>query len=149
MMLYRMQNKRFADVGLRDVKQILDQVKEEFVYYPDKTGKLDDWGKALLGVGKYGSQELMLRKYISGDFDYVKEFQNRQIKLTRDLYNLARFSMGKAFISSPSPATNPIPKPETPENTEIPGSTHQGSCPICFAYLDETTGKCPICEPVI
>ena len=36
MMLYRITNKKYADVKLRDVKQLLDQVKEEFVYYPDK-----------------------------------------------------------------------------------------------------------------
>jgi hypothetical protein len=149
MLLYRIQHKKFYDVGLRDVKQILDQVKEEFVYYPDKTGKLDDWGKALLGVGKYGSQELMLRKYISGDFDYVKEFQNRQIELTRDLYNLARLSMGEAFISSPSPATSPISFAPDAQITDNPVSTHNSQCPVCFAFIDKTTGKCPICAPVI
>ena len=149
MLLYRIQNKKFYSVGLRDVKQLLDQVKEEFVYYPDKTGTLDNWGKHLLGIGKYGSQELMLRKYISGDFDYVKEFQNRQIELTRDLYNLARFSMGEAFISSPSPVSEPISALETPVSSETPIQTQQTQCPTCFSYIDKTTGKCPICEPVI
>ena len=149
MMLYRMQNKRFKDVALRDVKQILDQVKEEFVYFPSKIGTLNDWGKMLLGKGKYGSQELMLRKYISGDFEYVNNFQLRQIELTKDLYNLARFSMGEAFISSPSPITSPISTQETALPSEIPGIPVNKQCPVCFAYLDKTTGKCPICGPAI
>lgn len=149
MMLYRMQSKKFKDIALRDVKQIMDQVKEEFVYFPSKVGTLDDWGKMLLGRGKYGSQELMLRKYISGDFDYVNSFQLRQIELTRDLYNLARFSMGEAFISQPSPVTSPISTQETPETTENPGPGPQTQCQTCFAYLDKTTGKCPICEVAI
>jgi len=149
MMLYRMQNKRFKDVGLRDVKQLLDQVKEEFVYFPSKIGTLNNWGKMLLGKGKYGAQELMLRKYISGDFEYVKDFQLRQIELTRDLYNLARFSMGEAFISSPSPVSAPISTLETPVIPETPGIQVNKQCPVCFAYLDKTTGKCPICAPAI
>lgn len=149
MMLYRITNKKFYDIKLRDVKQILDQVKEEFVYYPDKRGTLDDWGKMLLGRGKYGSQELMLRKYISGDFDYVNNFQLRQIEITRDLYNLARFSMGEAFISSPSPAASPISTPETPISPETPIQTQQTQCPTCFAFIDKATGKCPICAPAI
>ena len=149
MMLYRITNKKFYNVVLRDVKQILDQVKEEFVYYPDKTGTLNDWGKLLLGRGKLGSQELMLRKYIQGDFDYVNSFQLRQIELTRDLYNLARFTMGEAFISSPSPITSPISTPETPVLPETPGIQVNKQCPVCFAYLDKTTGKCPICGPAI
>lgn len=149
MMLYRITNKKFYDIKLRDVKQLLDQVKEEFVYYPDKTGTLNDWGKALLGRGKYGSQELMLRKYISGDFDYVNNFQLRQIEITRDLYNLARFSMGEAFISTPSPITSPILTPETPELAETPVLAQQKQCPTCFAFIDKATGKCPICAPAI
>jgi len=149
MMLYRITNKKYYNVELRDVKQILDQVKEEFVYYPDKKGTLDDWGKMLLGKGKYGSQELMLRKYISGDFDYVKAFQERQIELTRDLYNLARFSMGEAFISHSSPVSAEISPIPTSESVKIPESQTRKQCPVCFAYIDKTTGKCPICEPTI
>jgi len=145
MMLYRIQSKKWFDIKLRDVKQILDQVKEEFVYYPDKTGTLDDWGKMLLGRGKYGDQELMLRKYISGDFDYVQNFQLRQIELTRDLYNLARYSMSEAFIVQSSPVSaeiSPIPGLESAETTTQQG---QKICPVCKAYNPLSASVCEIC----
>jgi len=149
MMLYRIQNKAFAQVGMRDVKQLLDQVKEEFVYYPDKKGTLDDWGKMLLGRGKYGAQELMLRKYISGDFEYVQNFQIRQIELTRDLYNLARYSMGEAFISSPTPVSTEISPILAPESIETPGIQGKKTCPICKAYNPLSASVCEICGAAI
>ena len=34
-MLYRMFSEKWADIDLKDVKQLLDQVKEEFVYFVD------------------------------------------------------------------------------------------------------------------
>ena len=149
MMLYRKISKAFYNVGLRDVKQIMDQVKEEFVYFPSKIGTLDDWAKMLLGRGKYGSQELMLRKYIAGDFNYVNAFQLRQINITRELYNLARFVSQEAFIVHSNPITNPIPTQENPIISETPISTQQSQCPVCFSYIDKTTGVCPICKPPI
>jgi len=149
MMLYRITNKKFYNVALRDVKQILDQVKEEFVYYPDKKGTLDDWGKMLLGRGKYGAQELMLRKYISGDFEYVQNFQIRQIELTRDLYNLARYSMGEAFIPQSSPVSVPISTQETANPTETPGIPGSKTCPVCKAYNPLSASVCEICGTAI
>ena len=149
MMLYRITNKKFYDIALRDVKQILDQVKEEFVYYPDKKGKLDDWGKMLLGRGKYGAQELMLRKYISGDFEYVQNFQIRQIELTRDLYNLARYSMGEAFIPQSSPVSAEISPISTPESIETPGIAGKKTCPVCKAYNPTNISICEICGAAI
>ena len=149
MMLYRITNKKFYDIALRDVKQILDQVKEEFVYFPSKIGTLDDWGKMLLGRGKYGAQELMLRKYISGDFEYVQNFQIRQIELTRDLYNLTRFSMGEAFISSPTPVSTEISPILAPESVETPGIQGKKTCPICKAYNPLSASVCEICGAAI
>jgi len=106
LMLYRIKNKAFVDVPMRDIKQIMDQVQEQFVYFPSKTGTLDDWGKHLFGVGKFGDQETLLREYIAGNLDYVRSFQTRQIELEANLYALAR------FVASESPETGSSHLPE-------------------------------------
>jgi len=145
MMKYRVASKAWKNAELRDIMQIMKQVKEEFVFNFNKPGTLDEWGKALLGKGKYGSQELMLRKYIQGDFDYVRAFQNRQIELTRDLYNLIRFCIGEAIFSQSSPVSaeiSPISAPESVETTK-PEGTKQ--CPTCFAFQPLSATKCDIC----
>ena len=145
MMLYRINNKSFKDIALRDIKQIMDQVKEEFVYFPSKIGSLDDWGKMLLGKGKYGAQELMLRKYIAGDFDYVKAFQLRQLELTKGLYDLSRFSASESLIPA-IPALSPleplIPLIPTPAPQSNSG---QQQCLNCFAYNPLDAKICSIC----
>jgi hypothetical protein len=57
---------------MRDIMQILQQVKEAFVYSLNKAGTLDEWGKALLGYGKYGIQEEVLQRFIRKDFEYIQ-----------------------------------------------------------------------------
>ena len=145
MMKYRRPSKAFKNIELRDVMQIMKQVKEEFVFGFNKPGSLDAWGKMILGKGKYGSQELMLRKYIQGDFDYVKAFQDRQIELTRDLYSLARFVSSEGFISSP--AATPEMTPEmTPKITpETPGIMGTKQCLSCYANNPLSAKICEIC----
>lgn len=145
MMLYRIQNKAFKEIEMRDVKQIMDQVKEEFVYFPSKVGTLDDWGKMLLGIGKLGSQELMLRKYLAGDFEYVKAFQERQMEITNGLYQLSRFC-GSESLTSPiqsNPETDSVPQYDVgifPAKT--PG---QKQCKNCLAYNPIEAKACVVC----
>ena len=145
MMKYRIVSKAWKNIELRDVMQIMQQVKEAFVFGYNKPGTLDEWGKALLGKGKYGAQDLMLKKYISGDFDYCKAFQNRQIELTKGLYDLARFCSSEAFISSPAPipeTSSPAPEAET---SETPGIQGNKICPVCKAYNPLSAKICEIC----
>ena len=145
MMLYRLQNEAFKDIEMLDVKQIMDQVQEKFVYFPSKRGSLDDWGKMLLGKGKYGSQELMLKKYISGDFDYVKAFQLRQLEITKGIYDLSRF-VGLESLSTPiqsNPETTYNPSSIIPEET-LP-FTQTKKCPNCLAEQPIGSETCDIC----
>ena len=146
MMLYRIQSKKFKDIELRDIKQLMDQVKEEFVYFPSKIGTLDNWGKMLLGKGKYGSQELMLRKYIAGDFEYVKNFQLRQLELTKGLYDLFRFSSSGASISPiPTVPEETLSFPSTPSFPN-PISTQLKKCPNCLSDQPADSKICNICK---
>ena len=145
MMLYRVPNKAFKNIEMLDVKQIMDQVQEKFVYFPSKIGTLDNWGKMLLGKGKLGTQELMLRKYISGDYEYVKAFQLRQLEITKGIYDLSRF-VGLESFSTPIssiPAEISSPSPILPE---APLSTLQTKkCPNCLAEQPIGAAICDIC----
>lgn len=146
LMLYRMQSKTFHDADLGDVKQLMDQVKEAFVYFPDKTGKLDDYGKELLGIGKYGTQEALLRRYIAGDIAYVERFQLQQIQVTKGLYDLFRFSAAGSSPASipkvPNEAfpSQPLLSPQTPQSTQIK------KCPNCLAEQPIGAKECDICK---
>ena len=145
LMLHRLQSKAWADIELRDVKQLLDQVKEEFVYFPDKTGKLDDYGKSLLGKGKYGTQENMLKRYLAKDFDYVKAFQENQLDVTNGLYQLHRFSSSG---SSQTPISTPNPGTSTPTTNINPGnvnSSGQKQCVNCLAFNPLDATECLVC----
>ncbi len=146
LMLYRMQSKAFFDADLGDVKQLMDQVKEAFVYFPDKTGKLDDYGKELLGIGKYGAQDALLRRYIAGDFEYVERFNLQQIQVTKGLYDLFRFSSSGASttpIQSNPIETSPGSNPGLPQN---PISTQIKKCPSCLSNQPIGAEFCDICK---
>ena len=145
MMLYRRPSKSFKDIELKDVMQIMKQVKEKFVFNMNKPGKLDDWGKMLLGKGKYGTQELMLRKYIQGDFDYVRAFQERQIELTKGLYDLARFVSSEASILSPASTPEESLSPVLTPSTETIEEKKTKVCPVCKAYNYPSAKVCEIC----
>ncbi|GAH06485.1 unnamed protein product, partial [marine sediment metagenome] len=145
-MNYRLQSKKWAEIDLKDVKQLMDQVKEEFVYFPDKTGTLDDYGKSLLGKGKYGAQKEILKQFLAGNYDYVKAFQERQLEITNGLYQLFRFSSSEGFsapISTPSPT---IPTPETILKPESSTETGQKQCTNCKAFNPIENKECFICK---
>jgi len=144
-MNYRMQSEKWANIKQSDVKQLMDQVQEEFVYFPDKTGTLDDYGKSLLGKGKYGAQADMLKQYLAKNWDYVKAFQERQLEITNGLYQLFRFSSSgssSAPISTPS-TSNPIPETFlSPIPLSQPG---QKQCSNCLAFNPSTATQCEVC----
>lgn len=145
LMLYRMPSKKWLDIELKDVKQILDQVKEKFVYFPDRTGKLDDYGKELLGKGKLVPQETLLRRYLAGDLDFVEVFQLRQIKLTRDLYNLTRFVETGTVTSPISSIPAGVPGVLPVEDTGSHLNPTEKQCPNCKAFNPFNKTECVIC----
>ncbi|GAH04625.1 unnamed protein product, partial [marine sediment metagenome] len=117
------------------------QVKEAFVYFPDKTGTLNDYGRELLGIGKMGTQGTLMRRYIAGDLAYVEQFQLRQIEITNGLYQLFRFSSSESIMSS-------LVIPEvssTPEMPVAPVQTGMKHCPNCKAEQLIDTKICSIC----
>ena len=145
MMQYRLVSKAWKSIALKDVMQIMKQVKESFVFGFNRPGTLDEWGKAILGKGKYGSQDLMLKKYISGDFDYVKAFQNRQIELTRDLYNISRFVSSEAFVTPQSPIPAVTSGLELPKDSVLLDNPIKKKCPNCLQENPSDAEVCIVC----
>lgn len=148
-MLYRRKADKWANIQLRDIKQTLDQVKEEFVYFPSKIGTLDNWGKHLLGYGKLGTQANFLKQYLAKNWAFVAEFSRRQVLLTNDIYTLIRYSLGESSWITPPERVEAAPAATlpVPEGFTIPSPQRQ--CPVCYSYIDAATGKCPICVPAI
>jgi hypothetical protein len=134
---------------MRDVMQILQQVKEAFVYGLNKAGTLDDWGKHLLGAGKYGAQEECLARFIRKDFEYVDAFNIRQVELVRDLYALLRFTLSEAQISIPEQVSStiaPLAEVLGAGVSSLPGKK------ICRNCLQENTLdalSCKVCGKVL
>ncbi|GAG87300.1 unnamed protein product, partial [marine sediment metagenome] len=130
----------------KDVKQLMDQVKEEFVYFPDKTGTLNDYGKSLLGKGKYGAQKEILKQFLAKNYDYVKAFQERQLEITNGLYQLFRFSASESSSAPiPPPASFPT-SPETILKPETSTETGQKQCTNCKAFNPIENKECFICQ---
>ncbi len=144
-MLYRMQSRKFKDINLKDVKQLMDQVKEEFVYFPDRRGTLDDWGRHLFGVGKFSDQETLLRKFIAGDKEFVVAFQKRQIELATNIYALHRFSS----MASPTAPISPISEVPLPPETTGAGPREEGAeekqCKKCIQFNAGDATQCKAC----
>jgi len=144
-MNYRLQSEKWANIEMRDVKQLMDQVQEEFVYFPDKTGTLDDYGKSLLGKGKYGAQKEILKQFLAGNYDYVKAFQERQLEITNGLYQLFRFSASGSFSA---PEQSPVPGvliPETPLTLESEIPLPKKICKECMQENPIENTVCLVC----
>ena len=149
LMLYRIPAQKFYSTSMRDVYQLMSQIKEEFVYNARGYGTLDDYGKELLGIGKYGDQETLLRRFTSGDYDYVEAFQFRQIEITNGLYQLFRYCSSEGFISPilSSPSENIALEPNyLPES---PIQTGQKQCANCLAFNPINATQCEVCGSTI
>lgn len=143
--LYRRPVPKFYQANLRDVQQIYQQVKEQYVYGFQKPNKLTEWATFLLGIGKLIPQKDLLKKYLSGDFETVDAFQRRQIEMTKGLYDLARYVQTASPMASnpgtPEPIKAPMPIIEM-SNTGIPG---ERKCRNCLQLNPKDATQCIIC----
>jgi len=144
---YRRKAPKWANIAQRDIKQILDQVQEGFVYFPSKTGTLDDWGKYLLGYGKLAEQEEFLKRFLAKDYDFVVEFSRRQVVLTNDLYALIRYVLNETDWAVSYLGTEQGSESVLTESGEVI-SIPQKQCPVCYAYNPQTAATCQICGAV-
>jgi len=143
--LYRRQVTKWAKIKLRDVQQIYQQVKEEFVYGFQKPDKMESWARFLFGTEKLFPQEEVLKRFIKGNFEAVDAFNLNQVRMLRDLYDLARFTSGEGFLR----AQNPVLSPTTPITQNNPNLNAQNpknkQCRNCLAFNAITNKECIVC----
>jgi len=147
--LYRRPCKLWADIGMRDIMQILQQVQEKFVYSLNKAGTLDDWSKHLLGYGKYGTQEEELARFIRGDFEYVDAFNINQVNLVYDLYALLRFTLSEASIIAKEALQSTISTGPTLIGAGFEALPTTKICPNCLQSNSIENKNCVVCNSLL
>lgn len=89
-MLYRLPAAEMLAAELRDVGQIMQQIKEAFVFGLNKPGTLDNWSRHLLGVGKLGTAEDVFAAWERKDLAYISQYNAVNVELTFGLWTLIR-----------------------------------------------------------
>jgi hypothetical protein len=158
---YRIACKEFVDSYIYDIMQVVQQVKQTFVYSLNKSGNLENWIQFLLGVGKTMTLEELLAAWELKDYPKIIEYNMNDVQVEFILYALIELVkqgpfIGKSFaveegaaggLSRPStaPATAAL---ETGEKT-----TWKAICPVCLATADVPTTQaayyCKICNTLI
>lgn len=144
MLRYRLQSSEYVKVELRDLRQIVAQVKEAFVYSPQQSGKLEDWTRYLLNMEKLYPQEELLKRWEEGKYADVVEFAKHMIDLEFLLWLLIRHSKGEITLEVPEE-----------EESESPGGSRavmlggQVVCPACYYPANlipgQTSWTCKAC----
>lgn len=98
-MKYNIDCKEFVDCSLYDLMQVAAQVKQAFVYYPQKAPSLSDLADYLWGFPKPFTDIEMIKFWASGEFDKVIEFTSSQITRILALYLLSRKVSENSFVS--------------------------------------------------
>lgn len=145
-MRYRKQSKKLFEIEQKDIKQLMDQIQEQFVYFTDKAGTLDDWGKYLFGVGKLTTQETLLREFLQGNRTLVEQFQTRQLELEANLYALYRFSSSESQQIAPGTIQGTTLSPEI--TGAGPGDENNGQkiCEHCLQANSPEAKECVVCH---
>jgi hypothetical protein len=143
--LYRRPCKLWADIQMRDIMQILQQVKEAFVYGLNKAGTMDEWAKHLLGYGKYGTQEEELARWIRKDYDYVSAFNINQVNIVYDLYALLRYTLSEASIIALEAPQSTISAPAEVLGGGTQALPSKKKCPNCMQENELTAKNCIVC----
>jgi len=142
---YRIVANKWANVGMRDVMQILKQVQEAFVFTQNKPGTLDEWGNELLGYGKLAPQEDCLKAFLSKDWDFVVAFNTRQVQCCYDLYALVRYCSGESgLVYTPQPQYSYTSEQLQPQ----PGyefMQQKKKCSVCMQENPLENKNCFVC----
>lgn len=85
-MRYMIPCNAFVKADLRDVMQVMKQVKESFVFGQQKAGTLDQWAKYLYGESKYLDSELMLKLWEDKEYDEIEKHVTQDVFLTYKMW---------------------------------------------------------------
>jgi hypothetical protein len=148
---YRISCKEFADASLYDIMQVMQQVKQTFVYGMNKSGTLDNWITFLLGVSKTMTFEEMLAAWEMKEYAQIIEYNMNDVQTEFILYSLIELVKqqpftGRSFAITGSQTGGP---PVTGQTSMQSSYTAQepamwtAKCPSCYA-----TAEVPASQPV-
>ncbi|HUX62105.1 MAG TPA: hypothetical protein VMV32_12395, partial [Ignavibacteriaceae bacterium] len=146
---YRIVANKWANVGMRDVMQILKQVQEAFVYGMNKPGTLDEWGNELLGYGKLAPQEDCLKAFLSKDWNFVVAFNNRQVQCCYDLYALVRYCAGESGLVYTPQQTYSYTPEELQAQPTYSFTQQKKRCPVCMQENPVENKNCFVCGALL
>jgi hypothetical protein len=94
-MKYGLQMPDFAKASITDVMQIMEQVKEAFVYGYNTPGKLDEWTQYFFGISGLLTYEQVLEAWDKKDLDAIASHNVRKVEQVTLLYALTLLAGGE------------------------------------------------------
>jgi len=94
-MKYGMQCPLFFDAELTDVMQIMQQVKQKFVYGYNKPGKLDEWTQYFFGWHPPLTFAQVLELWKKKELQPIAEYNMKKVEATILLYALYLYVIGE------------------------------------------------------
>lgn len=90
-MRYGLKCPAFVHAQLYDVMQVMEQVKQAFVYGNNRAGSMGQWQEYLFGTTKLLDYEGILKAYKEGRIDVIVEYNKQDIKTIYDMWALINF----------------------------------------------------------
>jgi len=117
MQKYRATVPRWLDMDLHDLMQQQKQVKAEFVFGNNPTGKLEDWATYLLGAQPYAKQEKVWDWHREGNIDEIVNFNTDKLTKAYSLWVLNKVVGGT--VAGTQSTGNPEPTQGTNPDTQV------------------------------
>ena len=162
-MYWRLPIAEFLKVDLYDMMQVMQQMRQSFVYGISKAGTLDQWAEELFNFPKIFTDEEMLTYYAKGEYAKVFSFALDQVLRTYTLYILWKNSELRSIgeIGYIVPFTEPeffnVDKSGGSITLDLPeedlNPTQKAICSKCLAEGDIPIGSetaiCKICGNIL
>ncbi|MEX2702022.1 MAG: ribonuclease H-like domain-containing protein [Candidatus Baldrarchaeota archaeon] len=124
MLAFRIKCPEWYEASLRDLMQILTQVKEKFVYAPPKRQKLETWSKYLLNQKKAVPLVEVLKAWRKRDFKTIEKYNLQDLKIEYSLWNLIE------YCRTVEEKIEPL---KVEEETITEEGEKEVQCPFCLA----------------
>jgi hypothetical protein len=158
---YRITCKEWVNASIYDIMQVMQQVKQTYVYSMNKSGGLDNWITFLLGVSKTLTFEEMLAAWELKEYLQIIEYNINDVQTEFLLYALIESVKQNPFTG----ASFAIAESQAQGSTEAGGAIVRSSqvtqeaatwiaeCPNCFATAEVPASQpvyfCKICNTMI
>lgn len=133
---YRKELPRWKEMKLEDMMQQQKQVKAEFVYGNNPTGKLEDWADYLFGMKPYAKQKQVLKWLAEGNVEEIVNFNTDKLTKTYFLWALDK------IVDGAIPGSGSSGNPESPEA----GNLEHAATPGIFNPEIMVKVPCPECK---